>query len=176
MKYKLEQLGSINITVIDGDRGKNYPHKNELHNSGHCLFLSARNVTQAGFSFLDNQFITIEKDQQLNNGKLSRGDIVITTRGTVGNVALYSDSVPYEHIRINSGMLIVRCGEGVEQNYLYQVLRSKWFYSQILTIQSGSAQPQLPKSHFLKMFVPLPSILQQRKISTICSSIDKKSN
>ena len=174
MKYKLEQLGSIDIIVIDGDRGKNYPHQNELHDSGHCLFLSARNVTQTGFSFLDNQFITIEKDQQLKNGKLSRGDIVITTRGTVGNVALYSDSVPYEHIRINSGMLIVRCGEGVEQNYLYQVLRCKWFYSQILSIQSGSAQPQLPKSHFLKMFVPLPSILQQRKISTICSSIDKK--
>ena len=46
--------------------------------------------------------ISKEKDEILKKGKLNRGDIVITTRGTIGNIAYYDNSVPYENIRINS--------------------------------------------------------------------------
>ena len=174
MKFDIVQLCDIDIDVIDGDRGKNYPHQDELLETGYCLFLSAKNVTPNGFLFADNQYITQGKDASLNSGKLKRGDIVITTRGTVGNVAIYSDEVPYENIRINSGMLIIRCGNGIDNYYLYQVLRSKWFYNQILSIQSGSAQPQLPKSHFRKMNIPMPNINIQHKIAGILSNIGDK--
>ena len=174
MTFDIVQLCDIDIDVIDGDRGKNYPHQDELLGTGYCLFLSAKNVTQNGFLFADNQFITQEKDELLNKGKLKRGDIVITTRGTVGNVAIYSEEVPYDNIRINSGMLIIRCGNGIDSYYLYQVLRSKWFYNQILSIQSGSAQPQLPKSHFLKMVIPIPDMNTQNKIAGILSSVGNK--
>lgn len=174
MTFDITQLCDVDIQVIDGDRGKNYPHQDELFDSGYCLFLSAKNVTQNGFLFGDNQFITQEKDKLLNNGKLIRGDIVITTRGTVGNVAIYSDYVPFDNIRINSGMLIIRCGNNIDNYFLYQVLRSKWFYNQIISIQSGSAQPQLPKSHFLKMTIPMPDMETQRKIAVVLSRLGDK--
>ena len=174
MTFDITQLCDVDIQVIDGDRGKNYPHQDELFDSGYCLFLSAKNVTQNGFLFGDNQFITQEKDKLLNNGKLIRGDIVITTRGTVGNVAIYSDYVPFDNIRINSGMLIIRCGNNIDNYFLYQVLRSKWFYNQIISIQSGSAQPQLPKSHFLKMTIPMPDMEIQRKIAVVLSRLGDK--
>ncbi|HHD9127224.1 TPA: restriction endonuclease subunit S, partial [Streptococcus pneumoniae] len=35
-------------------------------------------------------------------------DIVLTTRGTVGNVAYYDELIKYKHLRINSGMVILR--------------------------------------------------------------------
>lgn len=174
MKYNLTRLEDIDIQIIDGDRGKNYPKNEELFEKGFCLFLSAKNVTKNGFCFSEKQFITKAKDDLMHNGKLVRGDIIITTRGTIGNVALYSDSVPFEDIRINSGMLIIRCGEKVNNNFLYHILRSKWFYHQILTIQSGSAQPQLPKSHLQKMCIPFPDFNSQIGIGTILSSLDDK--
>ena len=174
MKFDVVQLGSTGVGVIDGDRGKNYPHQNELFNTGFCLFLSAKNVTKSGFNFSETQFISPEKDALLNNGKLKRGDIVITTRGTVGNVALYSQQVSYDNIRINSGMLIIRCPHNISNQYLYQVLRSEWFQKQIMTVQSGSAQPQLPKSHFLKMNIPLPPLPIQKKIASILQLIEDK--
>lgn len=124
--------------------------------------------------FSETQFISQRKDALLNNGRLCRGDIVITTRGTVGNVALYSPQVPYENIRINSGMLIIRCANNISNQYLYQVLRSEWFQKQIMAVQSGSAQPQLPKSHFLKMNIPLPPLPIQEKIASILQLIDDK--
>ena len=76
--------------IIDGDRGKNYPKSEEILDDGYCLFLNAKNVTQKGFDFESCNFITREKDDALRNGKLSRGDVVLTTRGTVGNLAFYS--------------------------------------------------------------------------------------
>lgn len=174
MKYTEYELGQINIEVIDGDRGKNYPHQDELLREGSCVFLSANNVTSSGFKFDSVVFITEEKDKILRNGKLVRNDIVITTRGTVGNVGLFDSSVPFTDMRINSGMLIVRCGEGVDCRYLYHVLRGSSFQQQILQVRSGTAQPQLPKSHFLRMKVELPPIDIQQKIAKILGTVDKK--
>lgn len=174
MRFNIVQLDKIDISVIDGDRGKNYPNQNELLSEGFCLFLSAKNVTKTGFNFAETQFISQDKDLILNSGKLLRGDIVITTRGTVGNVAFYSPQVPYKEIRINSGMLIIRCGNNIDNRYLYQVLRSVWFQKQIISILTGSAQPQLPKSHFLKMSIPLPPLIIQERIANIIQTLDEK--
>ena len=174
MLYEETVFGKANIEVIDGDRGKNYPHCDELSDNGDCVFLSANNVTSSGFKFDSVVYISGEKDNVLKNGKLRRNDIVISTRGTVGNVALYDDSVNFKNIRINSGMLIVRCHDGVDSEYLYNVLRSVSFQKQIKQVQTGTAQPQLPKSHFLKMKFRLPPIEIQREIATVLGYFDKK--
>lgn len=168
------EIGVTTIEVLDGDRGKNYPHQDELLDSGECVFLSANNVTPSGFKFDSVVFITEQKDIILRNGKLSRNDIVITTRGTVGNVALYDESIEFENMRINSGMLIVRCHDEVDSVYLYNVLRSNAFQQQIRQIQTGSAQPQLPKSHFLKMKISLPPLSIQKKIAAVLKEYDDK--
>ena len=135
--------------IIDGDRGKNYPKSEEILDDGYCLFLNAKNVTQKGFDFENCNFITREKDDALRNGKLSRGDVVLTTRGTVGNLAYYSKNVPYENIRINSGMVILRMNRSI-LNEIYFIELFKMKLSDIKEkIASGSAQPQLPIDYSL---------------------------
>ena len=174
MSFNVIEIEKLDIVVIDGDRGKNYPHKNELFNRGFCLFLTANNVTKIGFNFSDNLYITREKDMILRNGKLSRNDVVITTRGTLGNVAIYDYSVPYDNVRINSGMLILRCGKEFGSKFLYYVLNNNKFMNQIKAIQSGTAQPQLPKSHLIKMKIPYPPLETQKKIAAVLSALDDK--
>lgn len=171
---KYVEIESTDIELIDGDRGKNYPHQNELLQEGACVFLSASNVTSDGFKFNSVVYITAEKDRSLRNGKIQRGDIVITTRGTVGNVAYYDRRVPYENVRINSGMLIIRCHEQIKSEFLYYVLRGAGFQQQIKLIQTGTAQPQLPKSHFKKMKIIVPTIAVQEKIAKVFRTIDEK--
>ena len=169
MIYLIGQLADI----IDGDRGKNYPKQNEFFPEGYCLFLNAGNVTPNGFSFEENSFITQEKDDLLRKGKLQRGDIVYTTRGTVGNAALYSESVPFENIRINSGMVILRCHEDiVDKQYLYQVLKSEHFRPYFKKYCTGSAQPQLPIINFSKIELNIPEVATQRRIADILSAYD----
>ncbi len=144
------QIGQL-TDIIDGDRGKNYPKQNEFSSRGYCLFLNAGNVTPTGFSFEENSFITQEKDSSLRKGKLQRGDIVYTTRGTVGNAAFYSEAIPFKNVRINSGMVILRCHEDIiDRRYLYQILKSEYFRPYFKKYCTGSAQPQLPIMNFSK--------------------------
>lgn len=166
------QIGQL-ADIIDGDRGLNYPKQNEFLHEGYCLFLNAGNVTPNGFSFEENLFISQEKDNVLRKGKLQRGDIVYTTRGTVGNAALYSTTVPFENIRINSGMVILRCHKDiVDRRYLYQILKSEYFRPYFKKYCTGSAQPQLPIMNFSKIELDLPSIETQRRIADILSAYD----
>ena len=152
-KSNLEAISAI----IDGDRGKNYPSRGDYLEEGYCLFLNAGNVTSTGFDFSDNKFISKERDGLLRKGKLKRYDTILTTRGTVGNVAYYSPGIVYEHLRINSGMVILRPKVESEGNFLYSLMRSSTMSNNIKTYLSGSAQPQLPIRDIRKMLIVLPT-------------------
>lgn len=169
MRYTIGEMAEI----IDGDRGKNYPHQHEFLDEGYCLFLNTGNVTKAGFSFDSNQFISKEKCDLLRKGKLQRHDIVYTTRGTVGNAAYYSDSIPYEHVRINSGMVIIRPKEAIVcTEFLYQILKSDYYRPFFRKHCTGSAQPQLPIKNFSTIELDLPDLPVQCRIAGILSTYD----
>lgn len=169
MRYTIGQLAEI----IDGDRGKNYPKQDEFYPQGYCLFLNTGNVTKEGLTFEENQFITKEKDEALRKGKLKRGDIVYTTRGTVGNAGYYNSNVPYENVRINSGMVILRAnGEIVNARFLYQILKSEYYRPYFKQYCTGSAQPQLPIKNFSQIYLNVPDIKTQHRIADILSAYD----
>ena len=73
-------------------------------------------------------------------------------------------------------MLIVRCGGKLNSKYIYYALKSRQFQNQIKSIQTGSAQPQLPKSHFVQMKLPVPSLNIQNRIANILWLLDQKIN
>ena len=159
--------------IIDGDRGKNYPKQDEFSDTGYCLFLNAKNVTATGFSFENRMFITKEKDDALHNGKLERGDVVLTTRGTLGNLAFYDDSVPFENVRINSGMVILR----MKKSVMTEVFFMEQFKLQLQSIKgkiaSGSAQPQLPISTMNKIRILLAPMALQEQFAAFVEQTDK---
>ena len=98
-------------------------------------------------------------------GKLNRNDIVLTTRGTVGNVAVFDEKVPYEYIRINSGMLIFRPALDIFQpKYLFWLFQTQDIQLEFKKISSGSAQPQLPIRNLVFLKIPLPPLKTQEKI------------
>jgi len=174
-KIPLINFANAPLEIIDGDRGENYPKKNDFTKNGYCVFLNTGNVTKEGFDFADAYFITKEKDDLLRKGKANRDDIILTTRGTVGNVAYYSISTPFSDIRINSGMVLIRAAKkNIDPYYLYIFLRSDLFKKQISFNVSGSAQPQLPISSLENINIPIPDISRQKSISKILSKLDEK--
>ncbi|WP_313094146.1 restriction endonuclease subunit S [Streptococcus parasuis] len=174
-KWKFLTLKEAELEFIDGDRGVNYPKKSELLPEGDCVFLNTGNVRQNSFDFSNLDFITKEKDNLLRNGKLQRDDIVLTTRGTVGNVALYSQEVPFSNIRINSGMVIIRVNKNFWHPYfIYLFFQSHLFKKQISRLISGSAQPQLPISILETVNIPQLTLDEQKEIIFNIKSIDQK--
>jgi restriction endonuclease S subunit len=165
-EWEMVELGEVEIDIIDGDRGANYPKKEEFSEYGYCLFLSTKNVRENGFLFDELSFITKEKDNLLRSGKLKRYDVVMTTRGTLGNCAFYDETVHFENIRINSGMILfrVRNTDSINPKYVFYLLQSTLFAQQVERLKSGSAQPQLPIRDLMLFTIPVPTIEEQLTI------------
>jgi len=177
---EIRSMSDVSIlSMIDGDRGKNYPKKSDFLKDGHCLFLSTKNVRPDGFLFDEIMFIDEERDNLLRKGKLRRNDVVMTTRGTIGNLALFDESVEFDNIRINSGMLILRPNiEAIYPSYLFEILRSGIVKRQIEQKVSGAAQPQLPIKTLNSFTFPVPKNIEAQKetvekIKTIELNINK---
>nr|BDT27413.1 restriction endonuclease subunit S [Bacteriovorax sp. HI3] len=178
-EWDCPKIVDIKVCLIDGDRGPNYPKSDDLKASGYCLFLNAGNVTQSGYDFSECQFITKEKDNVLRKGKVLKGDIVLTTRGTVGNMAITSIDTPFENIRINSGMIILRNEEKrLKTDFLYHSLDKYIFQKEFIKLVSGSAQPQLPVADFKKFPVLIPGEIEQdeilKKINSFSATLDEE--
>ena len=173
--WEIKTIERVSVDIIDGDRGTNYPNGTDFSKSGYCLFLNTKNVPNTIFDFSECMFITKEKDELLRKGKLKREDIVLTTRGTVGNVALYDKNVPFENIRINSGMVLIRnLNIDFFTRFLFQQLKSQLFKNQVLSSFSGTAQPQLPIRDLKKIYLVIPTVLEQKSIAKILSDLDSK--
>jgi type I restriction enzyme, S subunit len=137
----------------------------ELRRSTFRHFCEREAALKGNFDFEGCDFITVQKDKELRKGKLLRGDVVLTTRGTLGNNALYDVSIGYENVRINSGMVILRTKrDKLLPEYLLAVLNSDEFARQVSALTSGSAQQQLPISVLSTITVDLPPVALQQEL------------
>jgi type I restriction enzyme S subunit len=152
------------VDLINGDRGTNYPDRNAQMPSGHCLFLNTKNVRQGFFDFSEVAFIEKERHLKLGGGVLEHNDIVLTIRGTLGNTAVYKDAIPFEIVRINSAMLIVRPKPPFDAEYIERFLRSPQFLEWVGLNRRGSAQPHLRAVDIAATPIPLIKIDQQRRV------------
>ena len=175
MEFKELSFEQTQIRIIDGDRGKNYPKKSDLRQRGHTLFLNNKNIIN---NYLDDSFgeyISEEKSNLLRKGKLERGDLVISTRGSIGNVGYYSSDIRTENIRINSGMLIIRnFDNSIDTEYLYVLMRSNFMKQRYKERISGSVQNQLPIRDFKKIKIPIPDLHSQIIIKNVILTLDSK--
>lgn len=163
--WKPGKLSNV-AAIIDGDRGANYPKSDDFLKSGFCLFLNAKNVTKRGFEFDEVMFVDAERDNLLNNGKAQKWDIILTTRGSVGNFAIIDNFVPFTNIRINSGMVIVRLDRATtDPKFAYAQCSAPCLVRHIQAVAFGSAQPQLTVSEIKKFPVAWPSLPEQKKIA-----------
>ncbi|RSX54023.1 Restriction endonuclease S subunit [Bifidobacterium goeldii] len=132
----------------------------------------------SGFRLNDNglRFVTEQKADSLSRSIAKRGDIVVTHRGTLGQVALIPSNSQYDRYLISQSQFLLRCNDRVLPEYLVYYLHSPEGQGKILAnkVQVGVPALARPTSTFRDIRVPLPPIYIQKKISTVLSSIDSE--
>lgn len=174
--WEKRKLSDI-FNILDGDRGKNYPGESDFFESGATLFLDTGNVKKNGFDFTNTKYITKEKTESLRSGKLEIHDFVLTSRGTLGNVAYYDEKTSDKNpsVRINSAMLILRpiARNEVSDEYMASVLRGNIIDEFMSKNHVGSAQPHITKRDFAKVKIGIPSALEEQlKIGNFFKQLD----
>ena len=148
-------------TVINGDRGKNYPSKSKLSNNG-IPFISAVNLDGKTVVKDDKLLcMTEEQYEKLGNGKLQRGDIVVCIRGSLGKHGIY----PFEKGAIASSLVILRSyftHKSID-DFLMLYLDSPLLLSEIKKYDNGTAQPNLSAKNLEQFLIPLPPLAEQKR-------------
>ncbi|MBF0142914.1 MAG: restriction endonuclease subunit S [Magnetococcales bacterium] len=147
--------------LINGDRSKNYPNRNEYVDSGVPWINTGHIDPDGSLNMGRMNFITWEKFDSLRSGKIYPGDLVYCLRGTIGKTAMVD---PLKEGAIASSLMIIRPYRPYVQRFLYQYLTSSLGRSQIFRFDNGSAQPNLSANSVRSYFFPLPPFEEQRRI------------
>ncbi|MCR3337092.1 restriction endonuclease subunit S [Salmonella enterica subsp. enterica serovar Mbandaka] len=147
---------------INGDRGSNYPNKNEYVVHG-IPWINTGHIEKNGtLSITDMNFITEKKFNELRSGKIQSGDLVYCLRGaTFGKTAFVK---PYESGAIASSLMIIRQFIREMGEYIYNYLISPFGRSQIFRFDNGSAQPNLSANSVMLYAFACPPLQEQFRI------------
>ena len=131
-----------------------------------------------GFSLSEKafRFVTKEKADSLNKANAHRGDIVITHRGTLGQIAFIPQDSRYDRYVISQSQFRVRCNDKVLPEYLVYYFHTPIGQHKLLSNASQVGVPALarPSSTFQQIEVELPELSIQKRVVEIITTIQKK--
>lgn len=134
--------------------------RNWQYTTSGCRFINIRLIQDNDIDIKSANFISTEEA----NGKykhfhLQERDMIVSTSGTLGRSAI----VRKEHLPLLLNTSVIRFRPKDKKNYgfMYQFLNSIYFQNKILSMASGSAQPNFGPVHLkqIKLVVPNKDIL-----------------
>ena len=162
------QLKDLGLFISDGNYSSKYPRSDEFVDKG-IPFIRANNMLNGDIIDEDMYYITPEKHEILKKGHVKTGDVLITTRGNIGQVAI----VPERHddSNINAQIVLLRTNpENIYNRYLLWSLQSHKSKEQYEALQTGTALKQLPIGRLEKIKINLHNINKQY---IIANQLDK---
>jgi len=154
-------LGEVS-ELINGDRSKNYPNKDEYVAQG-IPWINTGHIEPAGTLSMElMHYITRKKFDSLRSGKVKPGDLVYCLRGaTLGKTAIITQ---FDEGAVASSLVIIRLAVSVDPRFAYRFLTSPLGREQIFQFDNGSAQPNLSANNVKKYWMPLPPLAEQHRI------------
>ncbi|WP_368085591.1 restriction endonuclease subunit S [Vibrio splendidus] len=168
MSWPVVSFGDV-AQFINGDRGKNYPSKGSFVDEG-IPFINAGNLSLVHTIYADAlNYITEDKFNSLNSGKIEKGDILFCLRGSLGKFALVDSDMKGA---IASSLVIIRVNEKIHIDYLKHYLGSFLCEREIQLYENGAAQPNLSATDLKTFQIPLPPLEEQKRIAAILDKAD----
>lgn len=175
MEWKYYKMDDVIDEISMGPFGSDV--KKEFYVNKGIPILNGSNLQ--GFKLQENSFgyLTEEKADSLNKCNAHRGDIIVTHRGTLGQIVYVPSDSKYDRYVISQSQFRFRCKPDlVDVQYLVYYFHTREGQYKILANASQVGVPALARatSTFRLIDIKLPSLADQRRIASILSSLDRK--
>ena len=174
MKFKTYSIVELIDEIAMGPFGSNI--KVECFVDNGIPVLNGSNLN--GFFLTENSFryVTEEKADSLGRANAHRGDIVITHRGTLGQIVCIPQTSKYDRYVISQSQFRVRCNEKVLPEYLVYYFHTTIGQHKLLSNASQVGVPALARASttFQKIEVEIPDIDAQRKVVSVLNILEEK--
>lgn len=168
METKKYKLSEISLNVTDGEHGTVKDDSN-----GKYFLLSCKNIKNGLINITSNERIINEEsfNKIQKRIKLEKNDVLITTVGTIGEMAIIEDDNINYCFQRSVGIIKPNV-DIVNPHYLYYSLQNE--IKQIATLVKGAVQKCLFINDMKMIEIELPDLKIQNKIVKILNGIDNK--
>ena len=139
--------------------------------------LNGSNLT--GFRLVEDKFkyVTEEKSKTYKKAIARRGDIVVTHRGTLGQISFVPENSKFDSYVISQSQFRVRLKtEKAIPAFFVYYFHTPEGQKRLLSFKSHVGVPALAQAttNFRQLEIPLPDISSQQKIAAVLSALDAK--
>ena len=136
--------------------------------------LNGNNVSQEKLIEKFENFVTPAKARSLKKAVAGRGDIVVTHRGTIGQVAYIPQDSNFEKYVVSQSQFRVRLSSRVIPSWVVSYFHSHSGSKMLLEGKGHTGVPAIaqPTSTFRKLHIPVPTLGEQRAIAEALSDAD----
>ena len=175
MEWKHYKMDELIEEISMGPFGSDV--KKEFYVDNGVPILNGSNLQ--GFKLKEDSFgyLTKEKADSLKKCNAHRGDIIVTHRGTLGQIVYVPINSKYDRYVISQSQFRFRCkADLVDVQYLVYYFHTREGQYKILANASQVGVPALARatSTFRLIDIKLPPLDDQRRIASILSSLDRK--
>jgi len=166
-EWRFEHVGSFLldgsiVDVKDGNHGSNHPKRGDFGATG-LPFITAAQLTDDVFNYLDAPKIEGEPLGKLKVGFAEPGDVLLSHKGTVGRAAICTQSCVLSpqttYYRPNT--------ESFNGAFLRYLFMSPFFQKQLRGVESQTTRNFVPILRQYQLFLLAPSLAEQEFIVRI---------
>lgn len=174
MKFETYKIADLIDEISMGPFGSNI--KVECFVDNGIPVLNGSNLDGIALSENSFRYVTEEKADSLGKANASRGDVVITHRGTLGQISFIPQNSKYSRYVISQSQFRVRCNEKLLPEYLVYYFHTRVGQHKLLANASQVGVPALARASttFQTIEIEIPPIEEQRKIVGILETIREK--
>lgn len=174
MKFNRYRIAELLDEISMGPFGSNI--KKECFVASGIPVLNGSNLTDVAMNDDTLRYVTMEKANSLGKANARRGDVVVTHRGTLGQISFIPDTAEYERYVISQSQFRFHCNEKVLPEYLTYYFHTRKGRHDLLSNASQVGVPALARATttFQQLEVNVPEIEDQRKIVGLLEDIRRK--
>ncbi|CAJ9267432.1 restriction modification system DNA specificity domain-containing protein [Burkholderia pseudomallei] len=165
-------IGSILEEISMGPFGSDITVSNFV--SAGVPVLNGANVAQV--RLIDNfeNFVTPQKARSLKKAVARRGDIVVTHRGTIGQISYVPEDSEFESYVVSQSQFRARFSRMVLPEWVVRYFHTEGGSKRLLEGKGHTGVPAIaqPTTTFRSLFVPVPPLHEQSAITEVLSDMD----
>ena len=174
MKFETKRIRDLISEISMGPFGSNI--KVEFFVDDGIPVLNGSNLDEIALNEKSFRYVTKDKADSLGRANAHRGDVIITHRGTLGQIAFIPQDSKHERYVISQSQFRVRCNEKILPEYLVYYFHTKEGQYKLLSNASQVGVPALARATttFQEIEIEVPSLETQHEIIKFLETIRKK--
>lgn len=172
MGWEVVAIENAPLHIGDGNYSSKYPKASDFVAQG-VPFIRANNISINTLITSDLRFISEKQHADLKKGHLATGDVLITTRGDVGKVAIVPPE--FAEANINAQLVLLRpINSSISSHFLCHLFTASKMRQKIKSLETGVALKQLPIRSLKKITIIIPPLELQHRFSAIVESVEQQ--